>query len=79
MSNILWTEEEKQVFSKIQMEVFNMKALGASQDKITEKYEISSHTIYTAIRYTLAGNYWEPQKSTGGGISYLGDADVIFF
>lgn len=79
MSNILWTEEEKQVFSKIQMEVFNMKALGASQDKITEKYEISSHTIYTAIRYTLAGNYWEPQKSTGGGISYLGDADVILF
>ena len=74
-----WTEEEKQILSKTQLQICEMHAGGASYQNIAQSLNLSGNcTVASCIRRTLAGNIWTPSMGSGG-ISYLSDVDTMIF
>lgn len=75
-----WTEEEKAVFSKEQMEICEMKILGCFQSDIMKKFNLLSlSNITTAVCSTISGNAWRPHLCVGGRNPLLSDVDLVIF
>ena len=79
MSFCQWTKEETETFSKIQMEICDLKVGGYSNIEIAKRFDITPQAIYNSIRTTLTGNRWTPHESRGGGQKYLGDVEISTF
>ena len=80
-SNLLtWTEAEKEVFSKEQIEICEMKVRGDFNSVIMEKFHLKSlSNITTAVVSTINGNSWRPLVGVGGRNCLLSEVDTKIF
>lgn len=81
IQNLLtWTEAEKEVFSKEQIKICEIKVRGDFNSVIMEKFHLKSlSNIKTAVVSTINGNSWRPHVGVGGRNCLLSEVDTKIF
>ena len=77
---IVQFDVEKEILSKEQPDISDMRSMNKKNDEIIEKHKLSGNALFTtSVFSTMKGEKKIPNGSSGGKDSYLSDTNEFLF